>query len=91
MRRSRPFLVALAISFALHLLAISGPGWNLPTLDELLAPDDEPPLEARLMAQPGPPAVQPKRARPKRAPAGDRKSTRLNSSHNPAARMPSSA
>lgn len=69
MRRSRPFLVALAISFALHLLAISGPGWNLPTLDELLAPDDEPPLEARLMAQPGPPAVQAKRPSPKRVPA----------------------
>lgn len=66
MRRSRPFLVALAISFALHLLAISGPGWNLPTLDELLAPDEGPPLEAHLVAHPGPAMAAPARPRPKK-------------------------
>jgi hypothetical protein len=70
MRLKKPFLIALAISFALHLLVISGPAWNLPTLDELLAPDEGAPLEAHLVAHPGPVAVRP--ARPKHKPVPKR-------------------
>ncbi len=65
MRLKQPFLIALAISFALHLVVISGPGWNLPTLDELLEPDEGPPLEAHLVAHPGPVALQAARPKPR--------------------------
>lgn len=65
MKLKRPFLVALALSLALHLFVITGPAWELPTLDELLAPDEGPPLEAHLVAHPGPVAVQRARPRPR--------------------------
>lgn len=65
MRLKRPLLVALAISFVLHLLVISGPAWNLPTLDELLQPDEGTPLEAHLEPHPGPVAVKPVRRKQK--------------------------
>ena len=65
MRLKKPFLIALAISFALHLGVISGPAWNLPTLEELLEPDEGPTLDAHLVAHPGPAAAKPKRVRPR--------------------------
>ncbi|MBI5786168.1 MAG: DUF3108 domain-containing protein, partial [Rhodocyclales bacterium] len=60
----RPFLAALAISFALHLFVITGPRWQLPTLAELLEPDPGPTLDAHLLAHPGPVAVRPARPKP---------------------------
>lgn len=66
MKLKRPLVVALAISFALHLVVISGPAWNLPTLEELLEPDEGPPLEAHLVAHPGPVAVQSARPKPRK-------------------------
>jgi hypothetical protein len=48
----RRFLFALAISFALHLLVISGPGWHLPSLADLLNSDDAPMLDAHLVDAP---------------------------------------
>jgi hypothetical protein len=52
MKLRKRFLFALAISIALHVVVISGPGWYLPTMDDLLFADEGPPLEARLVAQP---------------------------------------
>jgi len=69
MKLKRPFAVALAISLALHLLVITGPAWELPTLAELLEPDQGPPLDAHLVAHPGPVAAKPKRVKPKPQPA----------------------
>ncbi|MBI4995364.1 MAG: DUF3108 domain-containing protein [Rhodocyclales bacterium] len=66
MKLKRPLFVALAISFALHLVVISGPAWNLPTLEELLEPDEGPPLEAHLVAHPGPVAVRPAPVKPRK-------------------------
>jgi hypothetical protein len=60
--------IALALSLALHLLVVTGPAWELPTLDDLLNADEGPPLDAHLVAPPGPPAVKPKRTRPKPRP-----------------------
>ena len=68
MRLGRPLSVALAFSLALHLLVITGPAWELPTLDDLLGADEGPPLDAYLVAPPGPPAVKQKRTRPKPRP-----------------------
>jgi hypothetical protein len=70
MKLKRPFLVALALSLALHLFVITGPAWELPTLDELLEPDEGPTLDAHLVADPGPVAVKPRRVRPKPRPPG---------------------
>lgn len=69
MKLRKRFLFALAISIALHLVVISGPGWYVPTMDDLLFPDEGPPLEARLVAQPRLSAEasvrpQPKKPRP---------------------------
>jgi hypothetical protein len=69
MKPGHPLLVALALSLALHLFVISGPAWELPTLDDLLNADEGPPLDAHLIAPPGPPAVKPKRVKPKPRPA----------------------
>jgi hypothetical protein len=68
MKLRNPLFVALAISLALHLLVVTGPAWELPTLDELLNADEGLPLDAHLIAPPGPPAVKPKRAKPKPRP-----------------------
>jgi hypothetical protein len=65
MRLKRPFLVALALSLALHLVVITGPAWELPTLDQLLEPDEGPTLDAHLVAHPGPVAVRPVRPKPR--------------------------
>lgn len=57
----RPFLLALAASLLLHLLALSAPGWRLPW------PEDErraPPLAATLAAPPAPPAPPLAQSRP---------------------------
>lgn len=65
------FLIALAISFALHFLVITGPGWHLPSLADLLNHDDESMLEAHLVT---PPPVRPAhkpRPRAPRPPAPD--------------------
>jgi hypothetical protein len=69
MTSRHPLLIALVLSLALHLLVISGPAWELPTLDDLLNADEGPPLDAHLIAPPGPPAVKPKRVKPKPRPA----------------------
>ncbi|WP_186453893.1 DUF3108 domain-containing protein [Denitratisoma sp. DHT3] len=50
----RGFLIALALSIALHLSVVGGPGWHVALLDDLLHPP--PPLEARLLAPPKLPA-----------------------------------
>lgn len=63
MRLKKALLVALAISLALHLVVISGPGWQLSSLEDLLRADEGPPLEAHLVAHPGPVAAM--SARPK--------------------------
>jgi hypothetical protein len=72
MKLRKPFLFALAASIALHLVVISGPGWYVPTMDDLLFPDEGPPLEARLVAQPrlsAVPSARPKPKKPRPAPA----------------------
>jgi hypothetical protein len=89
MRLKKPFLIALAISFALHLVVISGPAWNLPTLDELLAPDEGVPLEAHLVAHPGPIAVQPARPKPRKPkPAAPPSEDKVSRGSTPAAAEP---
>lgn len=65
MKLKQPLLVALALSLALHLFVVTGPAWELPTLEELLDGDDGPPLDAYLVAQPGPPAARPVRPKPR--------------------------
>jgi hypothetical protein len=74
MKLRKRFLLALAVSIALHLVVISGPGWYVPTVDDLLFPDEGPPLEARLVAQPRLAAEasvrpKPKPKKPRPAPA----------------------
>jgi hypothetical protein len=69
MKARHPLLIALALSLALHLLVVSGPAWELPTLDDLLNADAGPPLDAHLVAQPGPPAVKPRPPKPKPRPS----------------------
>jgi hypothetical protein len=66
MRYQKRFLLALAVSFALHFIVISGPGWYLPSLGDLLHPEDAPPLEAYLAAPPAAVAAKPVRPKPKR-------------------------
>jgi len=88
MKLKRPFAVALAISLALHLLVITGPAWELPTLDELLAPDQGPPLDAHLLAHPGPAAAKPKRPKPKSAPVAPRQEEVSRGDTPPAAEAP---
>lgn len=70
MNPKRAFLVALAISVALHVVVISGPGWYLPILDDLLSRDEGQTLEAHLLVPPVPVAQpvakpKPRKARPK--------------------------
>jgi hypothetical protein len=97
MKLKRPFLAALAISFALHLVVISGPAWNLPTLAQLLEPDEGPPLEAHLVAHPGPAAVRPAPAKPRKpkpaapAPAAEEKVSRGVTEGNPLGNTPPAA
>lgn len=67
MRLRKRFLVALAVSIALHLVVIAGPGWHL-ALDGLLEPDAGRPLEARLVTPPVPsarPVARPKAGKPR--------------------------
>lgn len=64
MNYKKHFLIALAISFALHLLVVTGPGWSLPTFDDLPQNDEAPPLDAHLVAHPAPVAVAPARPKP---------------------------
>jgi hypothetical protein len=66
MKLRKRFIFALAISIALHLVVISGPGWYVPTMDDLLFPDEGPPLEARLVARLKPSAVATARPKPKK-------------------------
>lgn len=47
MKIRRRFLFALLASLMLHLGVISGPGWQVPSLDE---PEEQPALDARLAA-----------------------------------------
>lgn len=65
MRLRKRFLVALAVSIALHLVVIAGPGWHL-ALDGLLEPDAGRPLEARLVTPPAPAARPVARPKPKK-------------------------
>lgn len=52
----RRWWLALAASLFVHALVLSSPGWGLPSLDDLLHPDREERIEARL-ASPAPPAT----------------------------------
>lgn len=49
----RRWWLALAASLLVHALVLSSPGWGLPSLDDLLNPDREERIEARL-ASPAP-------------------------------------
>lgn len=53
----RRFLLALAVSMALHLTLLASPAWRLPSLDDLLPADDA--IQARLAPPPRPAAVAP--------------------------------
>ncbi|HZV54478.1 MAG TPA: DUF3108 domain-containing protein [Rhodocyclaceae bacterium] len=66
MKVRRRFLWALAISLAVHLGVLSGPGWRLP-LDELLH-EDEPILDAHLVGQPRTSSSAPARPKPNAKP-----------------------
>lgn len=67
MNLQKQFLIALAVSLALHLVVIAGPGWYLPALEDLLASDDGGRLEARLVAPPVPAARPVARPKPKKS------------------------
>lgn len=73
---ARRWWLALAASMLVHAFVLSSPGWRLPTLDELLDPDKEVLIEARLApppaapvaaAAPPPPAAETAPAPPPRA------------------------
>ncbi|MDP2793284.1 MAG: DUF3108 domain-containing protein [Sulfurisoma sp.] len=55
----RRWWLALAASLLVHALVLSSPGWQLPSLDDLLNPDKEERIEARLALPPAPPAPPP--------------------------------
>jgi hypothetical protein len=52
LRADRRWWLALAASVLFHGLVLSSPGWQLPTLDDLLDPDKESHIDARLAARP---------------------------------------
>jgi hypothetical protein len=56
---ARRWWLALVVSLLLHAVIVSGPGWQLPTLDDLLADREQ--IEARLLPPPLPaaPAIVP--------------------------------
>lgn len=56
---ARRWWLALAASLLVHALVLSTPGWQLPTLDDLLDPDREERIEARLAPPPPPPTPAP--------------------------------
>lgn len=47
----RRFALAVFASLLLHLLLIVGPGWRVPTLNDMLLPESAPQLEAHLVTQ----------------------------------------
>ncbi|HQW20472.1 MAG TPA: hypothetical protein PLI90_07345, partial [Rhodocyclaceae bacterium] len=59
------FALAVFASLLLHLALIVGPGWRVPTLNDMLLPESTPQLEAHLVTQrrsavqPPQPATQP--------------------------------
>jgi len=50
----RRWWLALGASVLVHLTVLATPGWHLPTLDDLLNPDPESRIEARLASPPAP-------------------------------------
>ena len=64
----RRWWLALAASLLVHVLVLSSPGWQLPSLDDLLNPDKEERIEARLAAPPAPPPPSIAVAKPEPAP-----------------------
>jgi hypothetical protein len=66
----RRWWLALAASVLVHVTVLSSPGWHVPTLDDLLGPDKEQHIEARLALPRAPvPAPTPAAAVPEPAAA----------------------
>jgi hypothetical protein len=71
MKVRRRFLLALMASMLLHLGIVTGPGWLVPSLDDLLRHNQSPPLDAWLVRSADRPVSAPK-PRPRSKPKAER-------------------